>query len=415
MQILHTMSRKLVFACFAFILTVGTKTEDVNDCITPTSEKVYLRSSACGFEMNIPKVCCPVENEITNEAVPENTTKKNIGLIDKRFGEDDSSSVDTMTSTSTPKPNIVTVGITTSPSKTSTSKPKINTAQTTKRTNISKTKSPTKSTLSAQNACGRSKMPKDLITGKGHVNLYDWPWMVRLGYRLLNKKNSPIQWSCHGVLIAESFVLTTANCANDTHHNKHLYMTRLGELEPDADVDALPVDILIEKVLLHESYNKPKFLQNDIALLKLKFPVQFDQHIQPICLPLSSNLRSHNLENSTLIFAGWNSASPCAQQNRKDGLANLRFSVMKNSECQHKYSNLIIIDGGMLCTKIKPNENNPSMDDAGIPLMQLVGNQYYLAGIVSFSDRKCNETNFPRGYTRATHYMTWITENLKKL
>ena len=47
-------------------------------------------------------------------------------------------------------------------------------------------------------------------------------------------------------------------------------------------------DFKVERITMHEQYDRKTFI-NDIALLKLIKHVNFDQHIQPICLP-SSNL-----------------------------------------------------------------------------------------------------------------------------
>ena len=40
----------------------------------------------------------------------------------------------------------------------------------------------------------------------------------------------------------------------------------------------------VKRVIIHRSY-EPATFENDIALLELESPVQFDQHIVPICLP----------------------------------------------------------------------------------------------------------------------------------
>lgn len=40
----------------------------------------------------------------------------------------------------------------------------------------------------------------------------------------------------------------------------------------------------VRRVIVHRAYN-PATFENDLALLELESPVQFDAHIVPICMP----------------------------------------------------------------------------------------------------------------------------------
>jgi secreted trypsin-like serine protease len=40
----------------------------------------------------------------------------------------------------------------------------------------------------------------------------------------------------------------------------------------------------VRRVIIHRAY-EPATFENDIALLELESPVQYDKHIVPICLP----------------------------------------------------------------------------------------------------------------------------------
>lgn len=42
-----------------------------------------------------------------------------------------------------------------------------------------------------------------------------WPWMVALGYQNVNMNNNSLQWLCGGTLITDTYVLTSAQCAQN--------------------------------------------------------------------------------------------------------------------------------------------------------------------------------------------------------
>lgn len=51
----------------------------------------------------------------------------------------------------------------------------------------------------------------------------------------------------------------------------------------------------IDHSILHEDFESDYLHDtNDIALLKLKFPVKYTETIQPVCLPMKGNLGTFN-------------------------------------------------------------------------------------------------------------------------
>lgn len=88
---------------------------------------------------------------------------------------------------------------------------------------------------------------------------------------------------------------------------------RLGEWDTNSEEDCdrgdcsdAPVDVAVEEVIPHESYNpNSKAQENDIALLRLSQAVAYTDFIKPICLPTSDILRSKNYEGINLEVAGW--------------------------------------------------------------------------------------------------------------
>lgn len=64
------------------------------------------------------------------------------------------------------------------------------------------------------------------------------------------------------------------------------------------------IDIPVYEPIVHEHFNSEN-LHNDIALIRLKQDVIFNQFIYPICLPVAANLRNLDFYNELLFVAGW--------------------------------------------------------------------------------------------------------------
>lgn len=61
----------------------------------------------------------------------------------------------------------------------------------------------------------------------------------------------------------------------------------------------------MEEIIAHPQYDPTSADRfHDIALLRLSQPVQLDEYIQPVCLPVAS-VRSAVNTNDDLVVSGW--------------------------------------------------------------------------------------------------------------
>ncbi|CAH2217132.1 jg22001 [Pararge aegeria aegeria] len=142
------------------------------------------------------------------------------------------------------------------------------------------------------------------------------------------------------------------------------------------------------------------------------FRVFFSEFIRPACLPVPGREIEYDL-----IIAGWGETGSRA---RTDVL--LTAELLENKTmCSGKFEgkNFVWMDKAMICAVGKKAHNkkhhaDSCKGDSGGPLMALMSKikcSYSIEGIVSRGPSNCGQGH-PGIYTRVTHYLPWILENV---
>lgn len=271
--------------------------------------------------------------------------------------------------------------------------------------------------------CGKIGINRDKIVGGTPAQLGSWPWIAALGYQDVNRdgdlRNDPLSWWCGGALITDRHVVTAAHCVKNNRVNSKLVAVRLGELDMNPDVadGATPVDIPIERTFVHSKYSTFDNT-NDIALLKLQYPVTFSKFIQPICLLSASELNNINLAKTMPYVAGWGSTKSHQNDERKapavTSLMEVQVPIVNSTECRENYKNYRnVIDDRVICAGYAKGGKDSCRGDSGGPLMWPKKEQYFLMGVVSYGTKVCGQPNSPGVYTSVPSYLDWIDEKIQ--
>ncbi|KDR24454.1 serine protease snake-like [Zootermopsis nevadensis] len=245
-----------------------------------------------------------------------------------------------------------------------------------------------------------------LIVGGEETKLKEFPHMAALGYY----ENGNIDWKCGGSLISKYFVLTAAHCAP---RNNPPTIARLGDLNLKlSNEGAKPVNYLVVNIIRHPDY-KPPAKYNDIALLKLDRPVEFNEFIRPACL-----YTRDTFDINKTVATGWGQID--FAEKKSDVLLKVGISIIDNKLCNELYKmdettkklgNGIV--PSMMCAGELEGGKDTCQGDSGGPIQITRPNNrcvYNIIGITSFG-KFCAAKNAPGVYTRVSSYVPWI-ENI---
>uniref|UniRef100_I3M1K2 Serine protease 42 n=1 Tax=Ictidomys tridecemlineatus TaxID=43179 RepID=I3M1K2_ICTTR len=255
----------------------------------------------------------------------------------------------------------------------------------------------TRTQVAPTHVCGR---PFLKIVGGFNAEEGKWPWQVSVRNRE--------EHVCGGSLIAAQWVLTAAHCIL-SHWQ---YSVKMGDRHLSTQKTSLVIPI--QNIIVHPKFRTAATVINDIALLRLLYPVNFTSTIHPICVP--SEL-FHVQSGTTCWVTGWGKTKQEADMNSTEILQEVDQQIILYQECNEKIRTALsskrdLVLKGMICGDTKKGKD-ACQGDSGGPLSCEFNETWIQVGIVSWGVA-CGHSDFPGVYTYLSFYSKWVVATVNQ-
>ncbi|XP_072943144.1 phenoloxidase-activating factor 2-like [Epargyreus clarus] len=231
----------------------------------------------------------------------------------------------------------------------------------------------------------------------------EFPWVVAI----LHEKDKDLDYVGVGVLIHPQVVMTGAHIVNKIAADQ--LIIRAGEWDTKTEKERLPAqERRVSDYITRDDFGELNMF-NDMALVRLKEPVQLSDHINVICMPdQDESFDSH----TACVANGWGK-----NKFGKNGTYAVIQKKVVLDMLSHKICNIMLrstrlghffkLDKSFVCTAGKEGKDT-CQGDGGAPLVCPMGdNRYKLTGLVSWGIG-CGDQDVPAVYTRVALFRQWV-------
>lgn len=231
----------------------------------------------------------------------------------------------------------------------------------------------------------------------GGVEIFDekaWPWLVSLNE------------VCGASIIDEWHVLTAAHCVDFTGIIAGIDTKKVNDMKIFHGAKHFDgkggMTVGVEAIYEHEQFTRSTLI-NDIALIKLKKKLVFDEFTNAVCLP---DKNSRVPVGQMAFVAGWGYNSENAFW-VEDQAREVDVPIVSHAACDGAYTR-VINDNQEVCAGNIEGGKDACQGDSGGPLVTMdIGKGAQLTGLVSWG-HGCARADKFGVYTRVSHYIDWI-------
>lgn len=224
------------------------------------------------------------------------------------------------------------------------------------------------------------------IVGGIYSDIRQFPYQISL-------KTSRGSHYCGGAIIDKYWVITAAHCVSRPDLGLTIITGTTNVTRPDCVYQ-------ISELKIHPFHSKGKYF-NDIALIRVDKPIEFNNDTQPIQLATINDLKN----GDELHIPGWGST----QLNRKGSirLKSLSVRYLEKSSCIARIPSKATLSKENLCF-VSPQGSGACFGDSGGPVVNENGILY---GVLNWGI-PCAK-GYPDVFTNIAYYYPWIKRTIK--
>lgn len=248
-----------------------------------------------------------------------------------------------------------------------------------------------------QKDCGTINPDRLRVINGDDAQINEFPWTVSIRFKI-NGQNQDEHY-CAGSIIYSEYVITAAHCVSDVDVDNIEVVAGLNKL--DEQLNEFNT-FGVSNVYINPKYNPSSSFTNDIAILKLSKPVEFDYNVGSICLPLTNPSYAYNKE---VVMVGWGSFKQGSSSMSNNLLQMKRKCVNDVDLC--KSSGFNYDHETTYCAVVSGKEQDTCEGDSGGPMQIKINEKWFIYGVTSVGATDClpTEASF---YAMVPIHLDWI-------
>lgn len=207
---------------------------------------------------------------------------------------------------------------------------------------------------------------------------------------------------CGGTILNEYFILTAAHCMNQSKY----FEVVVGEDDTKKKEGTESVH-KVERIITHQKFVLQTY-DYDIALLRLKEPINFTRYIIPACIPEVDFADDVLMAQDAAIVSGFGVLHQRGQQATK--LQVLQVPYIDRQQCIE--SSTFSITKNMFCAGYDTEVKDACQGDSGGPHVTPYRDTFFITGIVSWGEG-CAQKGKYGVYTKVSKFYKWIKAAMK--
>ncbi|XP_026839785.1 chymotrypsin-2 [Drosophila erecta] len=237
---------------------------------------------------------------------------------------------------------------------------------------------------------GQAAPPISRVVNGTDSSILKYPFVVSL-------RSYDGSHSCGGSIISRLFVMTAAHCTNGRPADTlsiQFGVTNISGVGPNV--------VGIKKIIQHEDFDRTRRNANDISLLLVQEPFEFDGvSVAPVELPVQAFAVPQSVAGVEGVLIGWglNDTNGSVQKT----LQEVSLKIYSDEECTARHNGQTD-PRYHICGGVDEGGKGQCSGDSGGPLIYN-GQQ---VGIVSWSIKPCTVAPYPGVYTKVSQYVDWI-------